>query len=473
MLHSFPPSARTRALLLVPLLALAGVAACAGADEMMGAAPTNTKSTSSTQGAPTGLPCEVDAILQSRCQTCHATEPKAGASISLVTWADLQKAGPGAHADKKVYELAHERIADVDNPMPPKPRSMLAERERATLDAWFSQGAPRVDVSCTTNGPAVPVTHVPCNGEVLSIKPSKPYTVKPDSPRDDYECFGVDVDLTKKRHVVSFAPLIDNTRIVHHLLLYQVGSSVPSEPFPCNAQAAFSWKLIAGWAPGAGDLVLPPEAGFPEEVGSTHWALQVHYSLTNTPTGTDQSSYELCTTEDLRPNDAGMIAFGSNTFTIPPRSKHTIACDYKLGNQFKNVTLFNAQPHMHSRGAAMSTQRFPGGVGEPEVLFEQDNYSFEAQFNTPMLKSITTDDLLRTRCTWKNPTDREITFGEKSDDEMCLNFFSYYPNIPDVLIHGTPGFTWITPATTSECVVEDEAEQVGHGHQTLEGRTPK
>ena len=61
----------------------------------------------------TGLPCDVDAVLKTRCQTCHASEPKYGASTSLVSWEDLQKPGPGASSGKKVYELVRERIADL------------------------------------------------------------------------------------------------------------------------------------------------------------------------------------------------------------------------------------------------------------------------------------------------------------------------------------------------------------------------
>jgi hypothetical protein len=40
----------------------------------------------------TGLPCDVDAILRNRCQTCHSSPTKYGASVPLVTVDDLQKA---------------------------------------------------------------------------------------------------------------------------------------------------------------------------------------------------------------------------------------------------------------------------------------------------------------------------------------------------------------------------------------------
>ena len=39
----------------------------------------------------TGLPCDVDKVLKSRCQTCHASDTRYGASAPLVTYEDLQK----------------------------------------------------------------------------------------------------------------------------------------------------------------------------------------------------------------------------------------------------------------------------------------------------------------------------------------------------------------------------------------------
>ncbi len=48
-------------------------------------------------------------------------------------------------------------------------------------------------------------------------------------------------------------------------------------------------------------------------MGTTHWILQVHY---NDASGknvgqTDNSGYDLCTTDKLRPNDAAVMAPGT------------------------------------------------------------------------------------------------------------------------------------------------------------------
>ncbi len=401
----------------------------------------------------TGLPCDVDAILKTRCQTCHGSEPQFGASAPLVTWDDLQKPGPGAYANKKVYELVKERIADDARPMPPSPQPRLTSDERATIEKWIASGAESSPATCTNEAPKDGVKPLSCKPDQV-LKASRPYSLKPDGPTDQYVCFGVDVNVPKKRHVIGLAPLVDNKQIVHHILLFRTNKAVSPEPFECDAFGSAAWTLVAGWAPGGDNLELPKEAGFPEEAGTTHWVLQIHYNNSNTKTGSDQSGYELCTTEDLRPHDASVLAFGSTKFDIPPRATHTIRCDYRLDKRFEGVKFFNASPHMHVLGQSMSTERLPGGNGTPETIFEQKNFSFEAQANYPIDKSVAPGDVIRTRCTWKNPGDTRVGFGEGTGDEMCFNFIGYYPAIPDRTILGLPVFTWVTPSHSASCTVE-------------------
>jgi hypothetical protein len=270
-------------------------------------------------------------------------------------------------------------------------------------------------------------------------------------------CFGVERTNTAKRHVTGLAPKVDNKKILHHILLFQAPAAESADPFPCDAFGSASWKLVAGWAPGGNNLELPPEAGYPEEKGTTHWVMQLHYNnaLNKNPAGeSDQSGYELCTTDQLRPNDAGVVAFGSTKFDIPPRANHTIRCDYTLPSSFQNVKLFNASPHMHTRGAGMSTERLPGGNGAPEKIFEQKTFDFESQANYPINASVAPGDVMRTRCSWKNPGDTTIKFGEGTAEEMCFDFIGYYPNIPDRTLFGLPIFTWVTPSSSARCTVE-------------------
>lgn len=293
----------------------------------------------------TGLPCDVDAVLKSKCQTCHSSDPKYGASTALVTFDDLQKDWNG----KKLHALVKQRIHDEARPMPPTPNPRLTADDAAKLAAWIDGGAKASEAVCTNAAPKDEVKPLSCTPDTV-LKAAKPFTMQQGGALDQYVCFGVDIQLAKKRHVTALAPKVDNKKILHHILLFQAPSSESSEPFACDAFGSAAWKLVAGRAPGGDNLELPPEAGFPQEQGPTHWVLQLHYNnALNLAGATDQSGYEMCTTEQLRANDAGVLAFGSTKFSIPPRADHEIRCDYTLPSTFEGVKSFNASPHTHAR----------------------------------------------------------------------------------------------------------------------------
>jgi mono/diheme cytochrome c family protein len=408
-------------------------------------APSNVPGSSNVgaPNGPSGLPCDVDAIFRANCQTCHGPSPAGGAPMSLVTHDDLLRDLDG----KKVYELVKERIhAEGESVMPPRPGKLSADA-LATLDTWIQAGAPPSTDTCT-NRPNVPDAIQPLNCKPdLVLKSSAPFTMPAAGVTDIYMCFGASITVDKKRHVTAFAPHVDNAKIVHHILLFKSPTPVSAEPFPCSGIGSAVWQLVSGWAPGNTNLELPPEAGFPEE-GTTNWVLQVHYNNAsgNYEGQTDQSGYELCTTEDLRPNDAGIAAFGTIGISIPPRSKYTMSCTFPAGPNWIGKKFFNAFPHMHGRGTAISTERVPVGGGNPEVIASRDDYDFNSQANQTLSATVKAGDVLRTHCTWKNPSDDTVLFGEKTEDEMCFDFLSFYPAIPD--------YPWVTPSLSPACVPE-------------------
>lgn len=389
---------------------------------------------STSGGVQSNLPCDVDKILRERCQTCHGSKPAAGASTSLVTHEDLHRDVGG----KKAHELVSQRIHDEARIMPPKP-SALTPPELSTLDSWLGKGAPSSAERCDLAPAPDAVKPLNCKPDLV-LKGTKSFTLPKPSPEDVYMCFGSTVNLSKKRHVTAFAPHVDNPKIVHHILIFKSPTPVPAEPFPCSAVGSAAWQLVAGWAPGGSNFELPPEAGFPEDVGPTNWVLQVHYNSGAGKFGgeTDQSGYELCTTEDLRPNDAGVAGFGTIEIAIPPRSKLTLNCNFPATPEWIGKKFFSSFPHMHVRGAAMSTERVPLGVGTPQTISEQKSFDFNNQAQVPVSATIEAGDIIRTRCSWRNPSDQVVLFGETTDSEMCFNFLSYYPAIPL--------YPWVTPS---------------------------
>ncbi len=403
------------------------------------------------------LPCDVATTLASRCGSCHGAKPAFGAPMSLVTLADLHRPAVTAPG-RRVRELLVERIASDARPMPPPPNARLTDDERRVLTDWATRGATS-GAACAATAPTEGPAAKPLSCAVdLRIRP-KARAVIPSDKADQYVCYGFERKVDKKRHVIGLAPHVDNLAHVHHLLLFQTPEAMPGEPFPCSVSASPAWKLVAGWAPGVGALELPPAAGFPEE-GTTHWAMQVHYNNAAGAEGqSDESGFDLCTTDQLRRYDADMLATGGLEFAIPPRARHELSCQYAWGagpsgshaDGHPDIRIFSVFPHMHKLGRHMSVEKLTPGNNKPLPIMAPQPFDFESQYNRPADTLVERGDVIRTRCTWENTTDQRVIMGEGTADEMCFAFLMYYPRVE------SRDWSWSTPSGSLGTVCEEYA----------------
>lgn len=95
----------------------------------------------SAGGAPGGLPCEIQALMVSRCESCHGSTPSGGAPRSLVTLANLMAADP-ANPSMTEAQFALARMQSATSPMPPAPASPASSSEIAMLQGWINNGYP-------------------------------------------------------------------------------------------------------------------------------------------------------------------------------------------------------------------------------------------------------------------------------------------------------------------------------------------
>jgi hypothetical protein len=422
---------RAAALLAAVLLPFAALA-CSNGDDSGGEGGS----------APGGLPCDVDGVLAQGCRSCHAAEPRYGAPMPLVTRADLTAPAP-SDGSRKVYELVAERIHDDMRPMPPPPNARLDAADAAALDAWAAAGAPAGAEACggAGGGGGGGGSALGCTPDI-TLKPATPW-VMPQDTQDIYVCYGVDVEVPAKRHMIGLEPNIDNSTIVHHMLLYQADTSFDPTPGPCGGGS--KGRLVGVWAPGGQALELPPEAGFPME-GTIHYVLQIHYSnLMGLDGQQDSTGYRLCTTDALRPNDADILAFGTIGINIPAHGSQDVTCEFTVPDAVGSLHVLAGMPHMHKLGRVISTHLEPGGSGAPVDLGTADPWNFDSQIWTTLDVTANGGDLVRTRCAWDNPGDTDVTFGEQTSDEMCFGFAMYYPKIE------AQGFFWGLPAALSSC----------------------
>ncbi len=412
--------------------------ATSGAAASDGGGATNTTTTSG--GA---LPCDVDAVLGAHCRTCHGNPTQFTAPMPLVTYADLHAPTP-SNPSVPVYQTVGVRTHDDAKPMPQPPNARLGANDQATLDAWVQAGAPPGDGSqCSVGSGADAGTTDAASPEPddcvfdTHIAPSAAYTM---SGQEVYACYGFDIPAAGKRHVTEIKVRLDNSRIVHHALLLESPTSTSATPVACDAVTSLTAPMLYAWAPGGNPLIVPPEAGFPQDQ-TTHYVVQIHYNnAANLPSPSDSTGFDLCTTAKLRKYDANVIAFGTDLISIPPRGSATATSCYSIPSGLDGRTFFSAFPHMHKLGMSMATTlESDGGVTDMGAIA---NWNFS---NQPWLSISATahlGDVVHSTCTWNNPGSSTVGFGQTTSDEMCYSFSAYYPA-------ASPGMGWGVPATLS------------------------
>jgi hypothetical protein len=102
----------------------------------------NTSGTGAGTGAATGLPCDVQQLIENRCIGCHlGPSPPA-----LLTYDGLLK--PSSEPAKTLAQKSLERMKNAASPMPPPPAVAPAAAEIAVFEAWVAAGTPK-GAACT------------------------------------------------------------------------------------------------------------------------------------------------------------------------------------------------------------------------------------------------------------------------------------------------------------------------------------
>ena len=431
-----------------------------------------------------GLPCAVERILDTQCGHCHGESPTFGAPMSLFSWTDLHArytdpsemglrhgAGSTDYIGRHVFELVAESVRHTRRPMPPQPAPRLSPVEIDTLVGWAEMDAPP-GIGCNpveTDDPGDPSDlddedPADLGNESPSPSPSPspapaptPSPMPPsetgdarcdyefelrahdgntaDDPRgypvplsrDHYECFYFRLPYAGEVHGLSFEPIVDNARVLHHWLLYEESNTRVSDGDHTGCIGVHEGaELVAGWAPGGNPLVMPEGVGMKLPAGDDRvFVLEVHYNNSaRTPDLRDRSGVRICATSDLRPETAGMQWLGTEQIFMlgPGTQDFSGECNPRLSSP---VTIIKSSPHMHRRGRHLKTVIHRQG-GQQETLIDEP-FDFEHQviYDTPAV--VHPGDSLRTTCTFEH--DGGLAgFGSGTGDEMCYNFVVAYPH---------------------------------------------
>jgi Copper type II ascorbate-dependent monooxygenase, C-terminal domain len=410
-------------------------------------------------GTSNGLPCDVNAILVSKCQTCHGN-PLMSGPMPLITWNDLQATSP-VYTGVKIAERVKARIHNTASPMPPAARPQLTAQELATLDAYLNAGAPQSTATCsggggttgggggTTGGGSGFGVYIPPDSECDYIQEFRAHAgqtandttpFEPPQGSDRYEMFYFTPKWTERVHTIRVDPIVDNGTVLHHWLLYMEagdGSGNGTHVQDIGLQSPTA-ELLSGWAPGNENLALGREVGLQTISGpNARFGIEIHYNTTGNPANRrDRSGARICVTNKLRPKTASTHWLGTQAiFNLGFTDSYSASGVCTAGQESHIIAM---SPHMHINGRHMKTvvQHAAGGTSivtdKPFAFDDQQIYPIATPTGEIVVR---TGDVLTTTCTYDGLLP--FTFGPNTDMEMCYNFIVAWP--AGSLTNGLPG----------------------------------
>ncbi len=392
------------------------------------------------------LPCEVSKVLATHCSGCHGEVPRFGAPMALVTWEDLQ-APARSEPGRPVYELVLDRMVDVQRPMPPLPRPAADEAEISAMQDWVTSGAmmgescddelPPPPIDDVADGP-LPPPHPDCD-HVFELRAhgravpgdETPYPVPPLT--DLYVNFTFQVPWTGSAHGISFHPIVDDDRVLHHWLLYTapLGAILNGAITP-GIGTHPGEALVAGWAPGGIATEMPDTVGMELPTGPlARFVLEMHYhNEAGYLDARDRSGVRVCATTNKRPNTAAVHLLGTEIIAMagPGEFRFTGLCHPWLNlSGLVNrtpVNILTSSPHLHRRGTHLTTTIHRAAGGTDTLLDTPFDFDNQITHQTP--QTLFPGDWLKTTCTYQNPGGI-AGFGVRTQDEMCQNYVTAWP----------------------------------------------
>ncbi|MCB9761420.1 MAG: hypothetical protein H6739_16375 [Alphaproteobacteria bacterium] len=313
----------------------------------------------------------------------------------------------------------------------------------ATLAAWAEAGFPEGDPADAPDVTPIETSIADPDLEIFLPAPYTPTFSDPDNPGNEYRCFAIEHGQSETFYVKRMAPIIDQTPIVHHALLFTVQDEDipehdPEAGWDCIDDAFIGGSsvgavlsgngMVGAWAPGMLPIGFEGDAGL-RVTPDMKMVIQLHYYDAGPETRglPDQSGWAFETTDEVdRPI---LIApLGIFNFRIPAGVEaYTDTRTYQLPIPLRVYGMF---PHMHVLGTRYEVT-VDGDAGERCAA--RGDYDFDNQigyiFREPL--DIESNDLVSISCTWNNSTsnpDRihdepeDVRYGERTDEEMCYAF---------------------------------------------------
>lgn len=272
----------------------------------------------------------------------------------------------------------------------------------------------------------------------------------PDVETTYMTCY-IRMPVDKRYHITKYTTLYGHKTLVHHSVIYAclTDNAQPdvekliaeSGPGPYNQktykQLCEAFYMI-GTSPSLPDYSFPSITGLPFGKGSyEYFAIEVHY---NNPKGLKGESdpgtgLRLFFTENLRPNEIGILTVGQFVLDIPPNQPEVRAatsyCPSQCSSRFKqNITLVAQALHMHGLGKSIYTTRTRRNAARaPLATLSHFDYNFQTWIDLPDDQAVLEPgEELSMTCVFDSTGRKNTThWGFSTQEEMCFWWIYYYP----------------------------------------------
>lgn len=229
----------------------------------------------------------------------------------------------------------------------------------------------------------------------------------------------------------------------HHFLLYltpytdiptknERGEEVDtSKVFDCSEGATNGWRvtnLVGGSQNATGESIVdfPPDVAMTVP-GNSVLLMNAHYVNPGAEALEPEVRINLYTIPEAQKKHEGGLLFWFDIF-IRAMAQGTGRAEMRC-NLPDDITITNAQSHMHRRGVGYAAE-LTDPMGVKSTVYESDDWEgVKVQEFSPGL-SVKGGSSIRFHCDYQNSGPANVYQGPRSTDEMCMFIASYYPATP-------------------------------------------
>ena len=249
--------------------------------------------------------------------------------------------------------------------------------------------------------------------------------------KEQTKCVIKKLDNSEPIWVTGIHSKLDNGS--HHMIVYKTGDTEEQpEPFDCDP---FTETLTGNAYPllitqvAEESLVMPPGVAVKFE---PYQAIRIEAHFLNyypeEITAHGEVTFDTILEEDVW-NEADMLFYGDVGFELPPNQAYQT--DWSFLTVSDGVEVFAMTGHTHQYGTNVEVYYADGVEDDSTPVYPLDqpfqwDESPVTQYDPPL--QFNGSNGLRFRCSWDNPTDKKIGFGESANQEMCFVWAYYYPS---------------------------------------------